>query len=82
MQADDLSAKRLPDFLQRRLAGFDDLTGDGVGINDRDAGLLKKTGRSGLAHPDTASESESYHVLGASRSDAVRAAVSYWVIAR
>jgi hypothetical protein len=55
IRPDESVAEGLADFLQSGLAGLNDLAGEEVGINDRDAAVAQQIGASGFAHADPAS---------------------------
>lgn len=59
--ADEARSEQTLDFGQGRLAGFDDLTGQVVSVDDGNAALLDEVSGGGFAHADSASESDDFH---------------------
>src|SRR2546425_7126409 len=61
VRTDELGPEKRLDFLQGRLAGLDDLTGQLVSVHDRHATLAQELRAGGFTHADAASQAKNDH---------------------
>ena len=54
----NLRPEGFDDLLQSRRAGFDDLAGEDVGVDDGDVGIFEEFGDGGFAGSDAAGEAD------------------------